>query len=183
MGGQWTPENSDAGFHDVWRSSDGGALWTKLADAPWAPRGMVYRPAEHHGKLFVVGGGLYADNSSSNAPPFVPVSYNGVFAFDGTSWTTVLPDGHAQFEAGFYVSLVSTGDRLWLINGVDTATNLNIGRALYSKDDGVTWQSFSPGAGGGPSHADAVLPLAGSILRLSGNMDTDERTIWWISPP
>ncbi len=178
MGGQWSAETTDTGFNDVWRSHDGGLTWEQLANAPWKPRGMVYRPVEHDGKLYVVGGGLQADNSSTNDPPFYPIAYNGVYAFDGNTWTTILPDGHDQFTAAFYLPVVSIDGVLWLFNGYDPLPNVNMSRALFSEDDGLTWQTFADGSGGAPSHADAVGVVSNRILRLSGNMDGDERTVW-----
>jgi hypothetical protein len=176
MGGQDSVENPATGDHDVWRSSDGGLTWTQLADAPWSPRGMVYRPTEHHGKMFIVSGGLYAD------APYTEVAYNGVYSFDGSTWTTVLPDGHNQFTPSYYHNLASTGDRLWLVNGVDLATQDNLARVMYSDDDGKTWQQYQPGFGGGPAHAEAVMAWPDRILRISSNMDADEREIWQIIP-
>lgn len=166
MGGQTSLNDESTSIADVWRSSDGGVSWTELDPPPWAGRGMVYRPVEHHGQLFVVAGGRYDDTDL--------VVFNGVYSFDGTDWTTVLADGHTQWEAATYVALASSGDRLWLINGYTTDEDL--ARVLVSDDDGVTWSTLPGGAGGYPSHADAVLGRPGEVLRVSGNLS--ERAVW-----
>jgi hypothetical protein len=160
MGGQANMYLEESAIADVWRSSDGGLTWTELDPPPWAGRGMVYRPVEHAGKLYVVGGGRYDDVDV--------VAYNGVYAFDGEAWTTVLPDGHEQFEASYYNALASTGDRLWLLNGYTGTEELN--RALVSDDDGATWTVLPGGSGGNVSHADAVVATDEVVLRISGNL-------------
>lgn len=166
MGGQTSLYEASSGLADVWRSSDGGLSWVELAAPPWAPRGMVYRPVERDGQLFIVGGGLY-DGA-------VPVAYNGVYAFDGDTWTEVLPDGHGLFEASYYNALTSASGRLWMFNGYTGAAELN--RALFSDDGGVTWSELPGGSGGNRSHADAALGLSDRVLRVSGNLS--ERTVY-----
>lgn len=170
MGGQESEQDPATAFNDVYRSQDGGITWTRLANAPWSPRGMIYRPVEHAGKLYVVGGGNYAD------VPAVPIGYNGVYAFDGTSWETILPEGHSQFGTAFYQPLISLDGRLWLFNGYDPKKDVELSRALVSDDNGHTWKSFAEGSGGDGSHADSLVVAGGRILRISGNLS--ERTVW-----
>lgn len=186
MGGQWTVQNTAAGNSNVFRSHDGGITWTQLPDAPWRPRGMVYRPVENNGKLVIVGGGLYSgaagypDENGNIVGP--DLAFNGVYAFDGTTWTTVLPDGHDVFEPSFYNTVVALNGRIWLFNGYDPGIGDNIDRALYSDDGGHTWERFALGAGGVASHADATVVIAGKILRISGNMDANENGVWEFKP-
>lgn len=170
MGGQEAATDPNTAKNDVWRSQDGGRNWTRLANAPWSPRGMVYRPVEHAGKLYVVGGALYAED------PWKPSEYNGVFAFDGTKWETILPDGHKQFGASGFHRVVSLAGRLWLLNGFDYTAGTEYLRAIYSDDNGLTWKQFPGGAGGQVSHADAIVVLKDRFLRISGN--ESEKTVW-----
>lgn len=174
MGGQRFIQDPATATNDVWRSTDGGVTWTELAKAPWTPRGIVYGPVEHAGKLVLVGGGRYGTDPNKS------VAFNGVYAFDGASWETVLPDGHAQLGAAIYNAVVSSGGRLWLFNGYDPATDTELSRATFSDDGGKTWGIFPGGAGGPVSHADALLVTGERVLRVSGNLG--ERSIWEFSP-
>jgi len=171
MGGQLAPTDPSTALNDVWRSTDWGATWTQLPNAPWSPRGIVTRLTEHDGKLYLVGGGRYADNA---------FSYNGVFAFDGTSWQTILPDGHPQFEPSSWHTTASVAGRLWILNGYDFNVESNLLRAAFSDDDGSKWSSFGPGPGGVPSHADAVVALSDRIIRVPGGLE--ERKIYKLAP-
>lgn len=164
MGGQGSLFDPSTALNDVWRSTDGGVSWTRLPDAPWSPRGIVYRPVEHAGKLYIIGGGRYASD------PYVPTAFNGVYAFDGTNWETILPDGHSQFEASFYDAMTSASGRLWLFNGYDSDRDVELSRAMFSDDDGAHWTPFADGSGGAESHADAVLVTQDRILRISGRL-------------
>jgi hypothetical protein len=173
MGGQRSLSDPTTALNDVWRSVDGGVTWTRLADAAWSPRGMVYRPVEDKGKLVIVGGGRYTDT--------VTIAFNGVFAFDGTTWATMAPDGHDQFVATNYNPVASLNGRLWLFNGYEPVNNVELSRAVVSDDGGATWTTFAGGAGGpDPSHADATLTAGGRIIRISGSQA--ERAIWAFTP-
>ena len=178
IGGMHNSYHEESGISDAWRLSDGGLTWTEVAPPPWkffappAPRGMSYRPVEHDGKLVIVGGGRYDE--------FNPVVYNGVFAFDGNKWETVLEDGHnglPQWEPCYWNSVAALGRRIWLFNGSSTTTDYN--RTVYSEDGGASWKPFPGGAGGHGSHADAVLALDDRILRIPPCTGTyDQRLVY-----
>lgn len=170
MGGQTNLYDETTAIADVWRSTDGGVSWEQLETPPWSGRGMVYRPPTLDGKLYVLGGGRYDDT--------VPVAFNGVYAFDGTTWTTVLPDGHDQWEATYYNAAATLDGRIWLFNGYTGTDELS--RGLYSDDQGATWSEYPGGSGGVASHADDVIALEDRILRVSGSLS--ERDVWGFSP-
>jgi hypothetical protein len=172
LGGQTNEYDPSTGIADVWRSADGGVTWEELAAPPWEPRGMVYRPVELDGQLYVVGGGLYSYGDT--------VVFNGVYAFDGTTWTPVLPEGHTQFEPAYYLPVAAAAGRLWLFNGHTGLEEFN--RALYSDDHGLTWSELPGGAGGDTSHADAVVGLADRVLRVSGNL-SERRVYAFVEDP
>jgi hypothetical protein len=165
FGGQTSIYDEATAIADTWRSTDGGVTWTPLDEPPWSGRGMVYRPVEVEGRLVVVGGGRYDDTE--------PVAFNGVYAFDGETWTEVLPDGHGQWQPSYYNALAALDGRLWLLDGFTGIEELQ--RALFSDDGGTTWSEFPGGSGGRASHADAVVALPDAVLRVSGNLN--ERAI------
>jgi hypothetical protein len=171
MGGQVADTDPSTALNDVWRSTDLGVTWTQLPTPPWSPRGVVQRLTEHEGKLYLVGGGRYG------APAF---SYNGVFSFDGTTWQTILPDGHAQFEPSAWHTLSSVQGRLWLLNGYNFNVESDLSRATFTDNGGSKWSTFAPGSGGVATHADAVVALSDRIVRIPGGLES--RTIYKLAP-
>lgn len=160
LGGQLDVEDPDTALRDVWRSDDGGASWTQLADAPWAPRGMVYDAVSHAGRLWVVGGGTYAADTADRA------FRSDVWAFDGATWEEVSPDGDAPWSGRQYHAVVSWGGELWVVGGYG-ADGLNH-HDVWRSSDGVTWVEV-PRAALLPGHADGVAATPGGLVAGSGN--------------
>jgi hypothetical protein len=162
MGGQIDINDPSTTLNDVWRSEDGGATWTRLDDAPWAPRGMVYNPVEHDGKLWLIGGGTYSE--------LPRIFYNDVWSFDGSSWTEVSPDGEAPWLAREYHNTYAAEGLLWVSSGYGP-DGLNHNDFWYSAD-GVTWTE-AKNAPIAPGHADGVAVTPHGVIHASGNaMDT-----------
>lgn len=155
MGGQSDIDDKSTAKRDVWASSDGGVTWTRLADAPWAPRGMVYDPVEYRGELWLVAGGTYGGTRDY---------FNDVWRFDGATWTEVLPNGHAQFTGRAYHNVVVFGGRLWLSAGWRNA-NLN---DVYSTTDGKRWQE-QPDTPWAVEHAAGLAATPRGLLHVTGN--------------
>lgn len=160
MGGQVALYDPGTALADVWRSGDGGATWERLPDAPWAPRGMVYNPVEHDGRLWLVGGGTYDD---------APRSYfRDVWSFDGTDWTLV--NAEAPWTAREYHNVWVADGELWVSSGwgEDQANHNDV----WHSPDGITWTEldtppFQPG------HADGLAVTPFGAIHASGNaMDT-----------
>lgn len=167
MGGQTDLNNDSTALRDVWKSTDGGANWTKLADAPWAHRGIVNMGLPTlSGKLWLVGGGVYG---VGGVPPVGALQYNNdVWSFDGTTWASVSADGVAPFSKRRYNSVVAFDGKLWVINGFGPlASPTNIGDC-WSSPDGVTWteQTIIPWR---TSHADGMVALSDRIIMGPGN--------------
>lgn len=159
MGGQTATLDSSTRVKHVYKSSDLGANWTTLADAPWPTgRGCMWSCPTLGGEIYVVGGATYDQTT--------PIVYNGVYAFDGTSWRTVLADGHGQWTALLFSTAVALHGRIYLINGsIGVADQY---RLLSSDDLGQTWITQDVGAGAGASTADIALTTDTLILRISG---------------
>lgn len=125
----------------VHKSTDYGATWTTLSSGFNCPAdvwGDQLGPLPvKDGKLWVCGSGRYDSTVNDFS--------NGVFTFDGTTWTEVLANGHAQFLPSRYHSCVLYKDKLWRINGTtwDGATKVGDTKTAYYSSDGVTWTALS----------------------------------------
>lgn len=153
MGGQ--TDLTGTAFRDVWRSTDGGATWTQLDDAPWLARGMVYDLTEYRGYLWLVGGGTY-DASRTY--------FNDVWRFDGTTWIEVLANGHAQWEGREYHNVRAFGGRLWLSGGYRGANRNDV----YSSSDGETWAQLA-GTPWAAEHAAGLAVTPRGLVHATGN--------------
>lgn len=164
MGGQTDLATKASANSNVFRSLDGGRTWTQLADAPWSPRGSIGRLPVFAGKLWVVCGGTY-DTSAANRD-----YYNGVFSFDGTTWTTELADGHGQFAAAMYTSSEAVNGRLYTFNGYNFNTGGNISR-IVGTSTGTTWSAYTPSITWLPTHAHSNVASGNRVLITSGDVD------------
>lgn len=134
IGGQTDIEDSGVPSRMVARSSDYGATWTRLPDAPASVFGAQVGPLPVlDGHLWIAGSARYSSGTTDFS--------NAVLKFDGTTWTTVLADGHAQFKAARYHAVTAYNGKLWRFNGSTlngTTVEGDTQSALYSAD-GVTW--------------------------------------------
>lgn len=170
IGGQTSTTNTATAHSHVWRSTDGGATWTQLSDAPWAGRSSIGL-AVHRGLIYVVAGSKYHDTDASR------VHYNDVWTFDGSTWTEILANGHGQFAGRHYHGCVSAGGRLWIFGGWNsTAPGDEIGsgsagnlHSIFWSLTGATWTRFENQAWGG-SHADGFCVTPDQrVIRAAGN--------------
>lgn len=157
--------NNGAANKHWWKSTDGGATWTDMgAIVPanvWGDQLQVL-PVKN-GMFWICGSGRYDStiNDFSNA----------VVTFDGTTFTTQLADGHAQFPKSRYHSCVVDGDgRLWRVNGTtwDGTTLVADTTSLYHSDDGLTWTSWADPFCWGNTHAQAMIATSDGIYLTNG---------------
>lgn len=155
----------------VYKSTDNGATWTSLGNAPWSSRVCNDRLVEHDGKLWLIGGGVYDDTLGRQY-------FNDVWSFDGTTWTQVLANGHSQWSGRFYANTFSLGGWLYISRGIGTGA-VNLSDTFRSRD-GVTW--FPVDVTLIASHADALATHAtGALIGpgngfLSNNVNTNSPT-------
>ena len=154
LGGQTDLNDHTTASKKHYKSTDGGATWTTLTDFPGAARGM-FDLVEWNGQLWMACGGQYGPSGTY---------YNGVFSYDGTSWSTVLADGAGTVSARRYHSMVVFDNRLWIFSGTNGS---NISDA-WSSVDGTTWvqQTIAPWTA---AHADGVCVLSDCIVFGPGN--------------
>ncbi len=167
VGGGMTNVN-DPGtvIRDWWVSTDDGATFTELAEPAWTARACGSQNLiVHNGLLYILGGFVYGDEY-----------FDGVWTWNGSTWTEVLPDGHDQWPnvgRGYHNCFTLYG-RLFVLNGsADTVGHTRT--AIVSDDDGETWEALDHNGGDtlwgeyvGGSHADAACIHQNRIIRLTG---------------
>jgi hypothetical protein len=166
--------------------------WTRIADAPWKRRGMVFgmpviitdkKALPPKKELFLVGGARYHTEY-----------FDDVWSFDGVNWTERRPntdprDDSVGWLTGVGAPLPATSGRgyhnvvytpptpdapggtIWVITGATAGTNSSK-PLLTSRDWGETWriELLADWGQGDGSHADAVtLYNDTDIIRASGN--------------
>jgi hypothetical protein len=145
---------------EVWKSTDNGATWTSMGNAPWPAGQCQDKLALHNGLLWRVGGGKY-DNDNE-----LRTYDTGVWSFDGTTWTEVLADGLAPWSGRFYANVFSHKGWLYISRGTDKAGNRS---DTWRSRDGVHWYEVDLGAGFIASHADGLGVHADGFLQAAGN--------------
>ena len=183
-------------FGDVWKSSDAGSTWTRMAqwqegqDDPrmWKPR-AYFGAVTHRGRMFVIGGQnfetlpnpAYADGCPFLPPevpclPFIPAStfFDDVWSSkDGVTWTAETIDAPWPGRAG--LSAVVHKGAIYVLGGSqgDDSSTGGTGRILFDdvwkSRDGRNWTKIE---GQGPKWAPragaAVVSKNGYIYVLGG---------------
>jgi hypothetical protein len=198
MGGRgpFSFETATVLYGDVWKSTDAGANWERVArwqpgPAPssmWSPR-AYFGAVTHRGRMFVVGGQdfetrpnpIYPDGCAFLPPgvpclPFVPAStfFDEVWSStDGATWIPETLDAPWEGRAG--LSVVVHKGAIYVLGGSrgDDASTGGTGRVLFNdvwtSRDGRTWTEV---AGDGPRWSPragaAVVSKDGYIYLLGG---------------
>lgn len=121
------PSGSNASHNGIWKTTDGGANWTKYAGAIFNNSASfanhVYFWDENNG---------YCGGDPANGKFEMYKTTDG-----GTTWTAIntapVPLNADEFTYTGVKKVV--GDKIWL--------GTSLGRILYSGDRGTTWQAFS----------------------------------------
>jgi len=157
-----TPEASP----NMWKGTNEGANWVQMPDVPFAPRTLVTHMPEWKGRMWLVCGGRYALLHADR------VYYNGVFAWDGSEWETILPDGNDQLPAVFYNDVFVWNDKLWTSRGFNSQVSYPGASAgnqqrLHCSDNGYDWVEVECPLE--PSHADGVGAGPRGVVFAGGN--------------
>jgi len=139
-------------------SSDDGATWQQYQDFPGAARGMIYDPFEWNGELWIIGGGTYDEDPGNRT------YYNGIYAWNGSTWRTVVADGASPIEAREYHRTLVFGGAMCVINGYGAGGNI---ASFQWSDNGTDWATrpFLWSA----SHGDGICVHNGSLYMGPGN--------------
>lgn len=164
-GGQTDMSEPSSAVSTVWRSTDDGANWTSLGDAPWDARGIISGPLPVlDGVAYLIGGGAYDLEGTSD------IFFDDVWSFDGSTWTEVLATGHGQFNGVRYHTPIAHDGMLAFFNG-SPSVGTEHARGYASNDGGVTWHYLGDQneyAPWGNTHAAAAVELPDRILITHG---------------
>jgi hypothetical protein len=198
MGGRgpFSFETETVLYGDVWKSTDVGATWTKVAQwqpgqgAPrmWKPR-AYFGSVTHRGRMYVIGGQnfetrpnpIFPDGCAFLPPgaPCLPVVPNSTFfndvwsSKDGVNWSVETTDAPWGGRAG--LSSVIHNGAIYVLGGSqgDDASTGGAGRILlndvWMSRDGRTWTEVTrKGPGWAPRAGAAVVSKDGYIYVLGG---------------
>ena len=183
-------------FGDVWKSTDVGATWQKVAQwqpgpvasEMWSPR-AYFGAVTHRGRMFVIGGQNFETQPNPIYPagcaflppgvpclPFLPDStfFDEVWSSsDGATWTPETLDAPWQGRAG--LSAVVHKGALYVLGGSqgDDASTGGTGRVLFNdvwmSRDGRTWtEVVGSGPRWSPRAGAAVVSKDGFLYLLGG---------------
>jgi len=198
MGGRgpFSFETATVLYGDVWRSTDVGATWKKvaqwqpgqIAQQMWSPR-AYFGAVTHRGRMFVIGGQNFQTKPNPGFPagcpfqppgvpclPFLPDStfFDEVWSSnDGVTWTPVTTDAPWEGRAG--LSAVVHNGAIYVLGGSsgDDASTGGTGRVLFNdvwmSRDGRTWtEATGKGPRWVPRAGAAVVSKNGYIYLLGG---------------
>lgn len=122
-------------YSDMWKSEDDGETWTLVtATAGWGKRkAMGQTLLNKDGKLWLFGG-------FRETIEFALIDcVNSVWTFDGTNFVEVLADGHAQWEARYFHSVIEHDGEFWIVGGHSSTADNVTAIVIVRSADGVTW--------------------------------------------
>jgi hypothetical protein len=160
IGGQKSINVADGAFGDVWKSSDEGKTWLKVADGLNQFKKNIYGSiTSYNGYIYVIAGGEYYTERTYT---------NTVWrSRDGIAWEQ-MPD--APFSARQYTNVVVHDNRIFVLFGNNETLSGNLSDS-WTMDINGNWEMIKTG----PSerHATAVTSFKGSLTIACGNYFND----------
>ena len=155
------------GAATVWKSTDGGAVWTQTTATPGWDSSRIYPQCTvHDGKLWMACGQETGGDKKDIW-----------YTTDGITWTQATSNIHADFTPRYNVTFFSRGGRLYVGHGTGP-------KDLWTSADGVTWTREHAQAtmfdtvGGGPTgflHSDGSVYI---FMAASYVDDSTNRSVW-----
>lgn len=170
MGGSPFDPAGASGY--VEKSTDGGVLWSAIADNSAFPERSYFGYCVHNGKMWV-SGGIIGDG-------FGPSFSNGVlYSTDGATWSTARANGGSGgFTQCQRHVMISFDDKLWVIGG-----RINGGGAAAETDevwfsaDGASWSLATSAPGWAKRNYCGAVVFQDKLWVLGGRDETDN--LWY----
>ncbi len=167
-------------YNDVWNSTD-GVHWTQvITHAAWAPRGIMHGTVVFQGKMWILGGGLYAPPPDYDLQQ--EVYYHDVWnSTNGVDWHLVT--SAAPWLPRIHHNTFVYADKMWVMAGHDYGMfQTGLKNDVWVSSNGEDWSELV-GTPWSKRHAagvfvydDTLWLVAGYFvndvwkLRLSGNI-------------
>ncbi len=157
MGGHGKHER----FNDVWKSTD-GISWEQLTDnAPWEARSH-HAVEVHDGQLILAGGATYDFDERDDYRLFNDIWVSE----DGATWTQITDS--APWTPRAFLELVSVGEYLLLLGGMDQLVGAPENRDFWRSRDGQTWELQTDEGGFRHRYAHTILFHNDNLWAIAG---------------
>ena len=151
------------GFNDIWSSEDGINWIREIQYASWQERGAIHGSVVLNGALYIIGGGIIGEQSSTNYE--LLTEYNDVWkTTDGINWQRILRN--APWPPRLYHSIVAYNGVMYVIAG-SVGKGATLSNEVWKSTDGISWEQVKHSFWS-PRHATSVIGYKGKLWMACG---------------
>lgn len=179
MGGGYNAYPGITRVNDIWRSTDNGATWTQLPDAPWSARQELTSVVLPDGSIEVIGG---VDNSPS--PSWAKDVWRSTDG--GVSWSQITANAEWPARFAFSSNVLPDGSIVVIGgHGGDPSNYHYLNDVWRSTDNGATWQIMTGNGTWQPRNRHSTVVMPDGTIVLMGGYYSDSGGTWmtdvWLS--
>lgn len=152
------------GDREIWSSKD-GVVWTKIATAPWEPRGLVHNSILFNNEVYLLGGGI--KESLFDVPVAeTKIEFSDVWkSKDGVNWQKITDDWGIKKRTHF--SVVSAFGVIWVSDG-SIGFQSNVSNDLFFTRDGLKFIQVKVPFDMPKRHASSFASFKNKLIILGG---------------